>query len=171
MKAKSFTQAGCSFLTLSLILTLSGWRGSTVLQAVAPVQDTILPQQAQAAVSATIGADQSAYHAIANDGSYFINNPTQDLGAQFSSSGLRFSTRAHSWELSLSGYGYGDTVQPVQAAEPTARDNRIVYYRGVLTEWYVNGPFGVEQGFTLSAPPAVKSGGPLTLSLSQGGDL
>ena len=171
MKAKSFTQAGCSFLALSLILTLSGWRGSTLLQPVAPVQETILPQQAQATISATIGADQGAYHAIANDGGYFINNPAQELGAQFSSGGVRFSTRTHSWELSLSGYGYGDAVQPVQVAIPAARGNRIDYSRGVLTEWYINGPFGVEQGFTLSAPPAVKSGGPLTLSLRQGGDL
>ena len=32
--------------------------------------------------------------------------------------------------------------------------NRVVYRHGSLEEWYVNGPLGLEQGFTLGARPA-----------------
>jgi len=45
------------------------------------------------------------------------------------------------------------------------------YQRGVLTEWYVNGPLGLEQGFTLAERPAKANGSPLTFELSLSGDL
>ena len=32
-------------------------------------------------------------------------------------------------------------------------ENRIEYRRGPMTEWYVNERRGIEQGFTLVAPP------------------
>jgi hypothetical protein len=68
------------------------------------------------------------------------------------------------WGLALTGYGYEGSVRPVPAAEPAAGGNRIEYHRGqpqggqpqglpLLTEWYVNDEQGLEQGFTLYAPP------------------
>ena len=58
------------------------------------------------------------------------------------------------WRMRLRGYGYGERMQPVAAAEMTVRDNRIEYQRGPLRqEWYVKQRSGLEQGFTLSAPP------------------
>ncbi len=45
------------------------------------------------------------------------------------------------------------------------------YQRRGLTEWYVNGPMGIEQGFTAPAPPeGVSRGGALTLRLVWSGD-
>ncbi|MBI3784775.1 MAG: VCBS repeat-containing protein, partial [Deltaproteobacteria bacterium] len=44
------------------------------------------------------------------------------------------------------------------------------YLRGTLKEWYVNGPQGLEQGFTLEAPPAARAGGPLTIEIEISGD-
>jgi len=41
----------------------------------------------------------------------------------------------------------------VARVEPTAAANRIVYRRGAFEEWYVNGPLGLEQGFTVADPP------------------
>ena len=45
------------------------------------------------------------------------------------------------------------------------------YRRGSLTEWYMDGPLGLEQGFTLAAPPGRKHSGPLTVALALSGDL
>jgi len=66
----------------------------------------------------------------------------------------------------LRAVGYGSALRSVAAAPPVARANRVSYRRGALTEWYVNGPLGLEQGFTLARPPAGRAQGPLTLSLA-----
>jgi hypothetical protein len=55
--------------------------------------------------------------------------------------------------LALSGYGYS-RIEAVEPAQPHARGNRVEFDRGALTEWYVNRPAGMEQGFTLSRAPA-----------------
>jgi hypothetical protein len=57
------------------------------------------------------------------------------------------------WGLRLTGYGYEGTAQPVADASLDTDGNRIEYARGRLTEWYVNDEHGLEQGFTLHAPP------------------
>jgi hypothetical protein len=54
--------------------------------------------------------------------------------------------------------------------------NRVEYGRGPVTEWYVNGPLGVEQGFTVKERPSVADGTragmkALTLTLALSGDL
>ena len=50
--------------------------------------------------------------------------------------------------------------------------NRIEYRRGNLTEWYVNQPEGVEQGFTLAARPGhAEPGEQLTISLEVTGGM
>jgi hypothetical protein len=40
-----------------------------------------------------------------------------------------------------------------------------------LTEWYVNGPLGIEQGFSIAERPAQAHGLPLTIALALSGDL
>jgi hypothetical protein len=63
-------------------------------------------------------------------------------------------------------------MRPLSPVEPRARANRVEYPRGPLTEWYVNGPLGLQQGFTLAAPPAARpEGGLVTLALELTGSL
>ncbi|WP_095987402.1 DUF7507 domain-containing protein [Cystobacter fuscus] len=108
---------------------------------------------------------------------YQSSNPAQGFGASFSEDGLHLAARGPSagswqWRMSLRGYGYGEQMQPVAAAERLVRDNRIEYQRGPLTEWYVNERQGLEQGFTLAAPPAGReSGEALVLRLGVSGAL
>ena len=45
-----------------------------------------------------------------------------------------------------------------------AAGNRVTYQRGDVTEWYTNGPLGLEQGFTLAKPQA--DGASVSLRLS-----
>jgi hypothetical protein len=171
MKTQWFARAGYLFLAILLPLALTGGRPALPAPAAGPDKTVSLPLLAQGPISALIGADQSIYHARL-DGTHFrMDNPGQGLSAEFSADGMQVSAGEHSWGLALDGYGYGDVLQPLPAVDPISRDNRIEYSRGPLTEWYLNGPFGLEQGFTLAKPPAVMTGGPLTLALSQVGDL
>jgi hypothetical protein len=93
------------------------------------------------------------------EAAYQAPNRAQNLRTYFTPSGIRVVPRVTDgdppweWGLTLSGYGYAGDIQPVSAAELTVSTNRITYRRGALTEWYVNDENGLEQGFTLSAPP------------------
>jgi hypothetical protein len=48
--------------------------------------------------------------------------------------------------------------------------DQVVYVHSDVSEWYSNGPLGLEQGFTVSAPLAGRPAGPLTLALALSGD-
>ena len=72
--------------------------------------------------------------------------------------------------MALSAYGHGSTLRPVGLAVPRASANRVRYAHGALTEWYANGPLGIEQGFDVAARPG-PAAGPLTLSLALSGNL
>ena len=72
--------------------------------------------------------------------------------------------------MTLSAYGYAGSLEPVGPARPRAAGNRVSYARGALTEWYANGPLGIEQGFDVAARPAAAAG-PLTLALDLSGNL
>ena len=74
-------------------------------------------------------------------------------------------------DCALTGLGRGARLEAVAASKPEAKSNRIDYRRGGLSEWYVNGPLGLEQGFTLDSPPARKGSEALTLALRLSGDL
>jgi hypothetical protein len=96
-------------------------------------------------------------------GAYQAFSPSQDLHAAFTGTGMSVTSRAGSgsaWQfgMRLRGYGYGPQEQPVTRATLASNGNRIEYQRGQLTEWYVNGDRGIEQGFTLQAPPGKPRG-------------
>jgi hypothetical protein len=73
------------------------------------------------------------------------------------------------------GYGYSSALIPIDHAVVTANLNRVEYRRPGLTEWYVNGPAGIEQGFTFNERPHVERDHaltqPLTIALALNGGL
>jgi hypothetical protein len=75
------------------------------------------------------------------------------------------------FQMSLAALGRGAKRETPVPASPEAKANRIDYRRGGLTEWYVNGPLGLEQGFTLDQPLENPRGEALTIALRLGGDL
>ena len=130
-----------------------------------------LPLPAQATISQVLGRDDRAYRAAAVGRGFRVENARHGLHARFSAAGVEVSSENDRLTLALRAYGYGEALRPVAGAEPQAEANRIVYRRGMLSEWYVNGPLGLEQGFTLDAPPVGPREGSLTLSLTVGGTL
>ena len=105
---------------------------------------------------------QSAWHA---------DNPAQEMGVDFAADAVHITASesdgaAATVVLRLTGYGYSSNQQPPARAVLRADENRITYDRGVLREWYINDRGGLEQGFTLTQPPAVPTGGPLVLTIA-----
>jgi hypothetical protein len=103
-------------------------------------------------------------------------NRAHGFRSYFTPQGLHVVPRVEpepSWELklSLSGYGRGDKVWPLPAAQVSPSENRIDYRRGGVEEWYVNGPAGLKQGFLLPAPPEVVADWSGTQPLVAGGPL
>jgi trimeric autotransporter adhesin len=49
--------------------------------------------------------------------------------------------------LTLAGVGYGSSLRPPGPSVPSADGNRVSYPDGAFTQWFENGPLGLEQGF------------------------
>ncbi len=141
-----------------------------------PVQASLssLPAAAQPVVSAALGQDSASYHAAPVGDALQMENRAQALAARFAKRGLEVSADRQHWRLTLRGYGYGERLEATPAAAPQSEANRVEYRRGPVTEWYLTGPLGLEQGFTLARPPRAERGvsdEPLTLALAIDGDL
>jgi hypothetical protein len=112
-----------------------------------------LPVAAQAVVSRTLGHDSVGYRITRTGAGLRALNLANGFSAQLGSGGLVVRSGRARLGLALTGYGYGPWLRPVLGAAPQATLNRVVYRRGPVSEWYANGPLGLEQGFTLAAPP------------------
>ena len=130
-----------------------------------------LPVAAQGAVSRALGSDDPSYRALALAGGFRLRNRGQDLVARFGARGVEVRSGRAWLGLSLSGYGYGGELRALAAVSPRAQGNRVVYGRAPLREWYVNGPLGLEQGFTLAAAPIGRRTGALTIALALSGNV
>ena len=129
---------------------------------------------AQRPISATLGKDNSRYWAHANADGFSAENPQHALGINFTRLGVELESHNLRWGLETRGYGYGDVMLPLSAAAPHLNHNRVEYLHRGVTEWYENGPMGLEQGFLLVEPPGKAKKGrnqPLTLALAISGDL
>ena len=130
-----------------------------------------LQANVQGPISAALGKGDSGYWVHPNANGYRGENLGQALVADFTRRGAEVRSHEVRWGLEMRGYGYGDALHPVRAVGPRANANRVEYRRDGLTEWYENGPLGLEQGFTLAHPPAKATGQPLTFELALHGDL
>jgi hypothetical protein len=128
-----------------------------------------LPPAAQGPISAALGADDPAYHVNASSGGFEAANPAQRLTERFGSSGVVVRSGKTRVGLSLRAIGYGSSLAALPAASPDAKANRVTYVYPGLTEWYRNGPLGLEQGFTITRPPAGRANAALTVSLALAG--
>jgi uncharacterized protein (DUF2345 family) len=132
-----------------------------------------LPRALRAAYLGAVQGDASAeYEARRAPSAQKIElaNPGQGLDATLGAEGLRVRGEASGWQVALALRSHGCSGSPIAAAPalPRARGNRVEYDRAGLTEWYVNGPLGIEQGFTVPRRPGCPAAGGLVLSLELG---
>ena len=129
-----------------------------------------LPSALQGPVSAALGAGGPAYRVSASNGGFTAASPPQHLRLWFGRAGVSLSSGATHVGLSLRGVGYGASVRALGEPARRVRGNRVLYARAGLSEWYVNGPLGLEQGFVISRTPSGRTAGPLTLSMALSGN-
>ncbi len=96
---------------------------------------------------------------------YQAPNRAHNLRTYFTPAGIRIIPRARrspQWELglTLTGFGYAGSTQPVANPDLMTNGHRIDYQRGNVSERYINTEDGLEQGFTIleAPPPQTKHG-------------
>ena len=128
-----------------------------------------LPALARGPISGALGAEDPAYKLHASAGGFAANSPAQHLRLRFEPSGVSLTSGAARVGLSLRAAGYGSSLKAIGEVAPSAKNNRVTYERAGLSEWYVNGPIGLEQGFTIPRALSGAASGPLTLSMALSG--
>jgi hypothetical protein len=129
-----------------------------------------LPTAAQGPVSAALGADSPAYRVRASGRGYGATSPAEHLSSSFTPSGASVSAGATRVGLRLLGVGYLPSLRAIGPVSPRVRANRVLYEHPGVSEWYANGPLGLEQGFTIAKPPGAHAAGPLTLAIALSGN-
>jgi hypothetical protein len=173
LSRRSIVAAAFALLLGAALYTAFGSRGRAPIgrtHGAAPQGLSSLPLAAQGPVSAAIAADSAAYRVRAGRGGLTAVSPAQRLSSSFSSSGVSVIAGATRVSLSLRGVGYGSSLAALGSVAPTAHANRVLYEHAGLSEWYANGPLGLEQGFTLARAPAGDPTQPLTLSMAISGN-
>ena len=133
---------------------------------------TQLSTTARLAVSRALGGDLDEYQLTRFSGGFRARNSRQGLTANFGVHGATIATHDGARvSIALQAIGLGSALHPVAPARPVARANRVEYRRGGTTEWFANGPAGVEQGFTVASKPTGAKSGTLTLALGISGTL
>ena len=159
----------------ALLLTLAGG-GVASSQLGAPARTPAfapkgvgtLPASAYPAVSATLGAGSPAYAVRRSPTGFRLIGG--GVAAQFDASGVSLQAGGVSLAMEAAGVGRAGRLEPAAVRSVHAKRNRVSLVRDGLEEWYKAGPFGIEQGFTLSRRPAGEVG-PLTLALRLGGNV
>ena len=130
-----------------------------------------LPVLGQYAVSEVLGQDRSTFHMRATRGGFRAFHACQSIVAEFGRMGMEIHADGMRWGIRLQAVGRGQASRQIEACWPEACRNRVIYRHDVLEQWYVNGPLGLQQGFTVLEKPVEASGKTLTLWLGLHGDM
>jgi hypothetical protein len=130
---------------------------------------------------------RAEYEITGVDGTYQAPNRAQNLRTYFAASGPLVVPRVlpegtetppWRWGLHLAAWGWEGALQPIGAPTLHPDGNRMEYHypaQSSIVEWYVNDERGLEQEFTLPAPPSPWEGEGLgvrvVLELALSGDL
>jgi hypothetical protein len=156
----------CWRLVLVFTVAVITWP-ATASESYRSMRFSELPLAAKSSISSALGRDASRYYAMSIGSTLELN--CRGLTARFTSSGAELQTRDLRWGMSVERYGYGSALRPVSSVVPQRNSNRVEYRHGIFTEWYANGPAGLEQGFTVARRPKNASSGPLTIAIATAG--
>ncbi len=113
----------------------------------APVSSAV-PVALAAAFSSSLAAQRPAFAARVRRGALVARGG--GLRTAFAPAGPDLRAGRSGLSLRLTAVGRGDPLTRVGPAVRSAKGSRVSYRRSGVEEWYVNGPLGLEQGFTLA---------------------
>lgn len=149
-----------------LVAPVSGWSQESTASHIksVPSEKAKLPDGLFPVLMSTLqNSGDAHYHIRQRKGQYHATNSAHALEIIFTEAGVQmrlekpYPTKLS--DITLTRWGYGNVLEAVPKPTLVALDNRIEYQRKTLTEWYLNGPLGLEQGFTLTEPPLNKTPG------------
>ena len=120
---------------------------------------TALPPSLRAAyIQARQNEAGRAYQMTARGAQVAAHNAAHHLALQLDEQGMHLRGRDGKalGSLQLVRAGCADRPALLTKVPPQARGTRVEYPRAGLTEWYVNGPLGIEQGFTVARDPGCR---------------
>jgi hypothetical protein len=129
---------------------------------------TLIPASLAPAASASIGASDRSFWPVRRGGSLLTRSG--GIRGTFTASGAALQVARATLGLSLAAVGRGGRLQALPAVAPTAVADRVLYRHGPIAAFYRNGPYGLEQEFTLARRP-LSGEGPLELVLQSRGTL
>ena len=131
-----------------------------------------LPIVLQYRMSQNFGKDDTAYHIKKTDPGYTAVNHLSGLTGLISEKGMQVRVKGYTWSLLLKGLNSGGTYLPLNSTRDsvTLSDNKLEFRSHGFTCWYVNGPLGLQQGWTLEKRLSGNGGYP-SLCFEEEGDL
>ena len=160
--------AACLLVALIALSTLVEPRPPRSNAAAAPRHEArwaALPEAARATVSRTLGGVDRRFFVRSSARRLTFSDAPSGVTASFTRAAAVVDEAGLSWSLGLRSVGRGGELVRVAPVVPTAHANVAQYVRKGLVEWYVNGPLGLEQGFTFGARPRGSGDAPLNLVL------
>jgi Putative Ig domain/IPT/TIG domain/FG-GAP repeat len=127
-----------------------------------------LPASLAPIASTSIGGYEQSFWPVRHGTS--LLTPRGAIHGTFTASGAALRVAQGTLRLSLTGVGRAERLRRVVTVIPTAAASKVLYQHGSISEFYRNGPYGLEQGFALRQRPQVGTG-PLVLALHPGGSL
>ena len=121
-----------------------------------------------AGASATIGAAEHSFWPVRRGAS--LSSQGGGIKSAFTASGASLRVERGTLDVSLASIARGRHVERTATVAPSSTANQIVYRHGPVRELYRNGPYGLEQAFTLGKPPA-SGRGALVLTMRIDGSL
>lgn len=129
-----------------------------------------LPPALAAAASRAIGAADPAYGTVRSHGRLLARNAPGRLSITYAGNSVELAgPRGARLSVGLAAVSFGGrTVSAPSVARRVVSGNVVTYARGGVSEWYANGPLGLEQGFTIArpSPSAERAGGSIQLELA-----
>lgn len=171
---RSLLLAGIATFSAANVLCAANSYGTPAPAATTPGTADGVPEALQGPaweqITAQVEADRHRVREL--DGKWRAHTPKQSYSTTFGSLGpdleVRGNKQAHAVGFRFRNARVDGQAIETQAPERVAIGNRMNYRRGSLTEWYVNRPEGLEQGFTVDDGPV---GETLSIELAVSSDL
>jgi len=166
--------------------------GSAAMSPPAPVPPEVA-REAGASAPQLWSAVQRAFHQIetvtnAGRAQLISQSVSQSYQVRYEDAGALLRADGHAAGLQLRAFGRGENLTPLPAVAPRkaappwsgrlpdapsagGETDTVVWDRGAVMEWMVNGADGTRQWFRVQHRPAASEGGPLELVLEPQGNL